>query len=188
MPISGSTRDLILAYAREGRSQRWIAQETGIARNTVAKVIAEGPTEGGSKSGSPTVEVAQKVAQSTPQPKSVSRTRDSKEVAQKVAQFEPPSVMVMAADTVNRDLTISELFDLLQVAKESLHTAKVNCDPTSKEGLRDVNNCVRNVKDILTLMGRWCGLDDTIRSNSAKGKPASELTYEEAIAVLRAGE
>lgn len=187
MPISGSTRDLILAYAREGRSQRWIAQETGIARNTVAKVIAEG-AEGGSKSGSPTVEVAQKVAQSTSQPKSVSRTRDYKEVAQKVAQFEPPSVMVIAADTVNRDLTISELFDLLQVAKESLHTAKVNCDPTSKEGLRDVNNCVRNVKDILTLMGKWCGLDDTIRSNSAKGKPASELTYEEAIAVLRAGE
>ena len=188
MPISGSTRDLILAYAREGRSQRWIAQETGIARNTVAKVIAEGPTEGGSKSGSPTVEVAQKVAQSTSQPKSVSRTRDCKEVAQKVAQFEPPSVMVMAADTVNRDLTISELFDLLQVAKESLRTAKASCDPTSKEGLRDVNNCVRNVKDILTLMGKWCGLDDTIRSSPSKGKPASELTYEEAIAVLRSGE
>ena len=51
VPINGSTRELILAYAQEGRSQRWIAQETGIARNTVAKVIAEG-AEGGSKSGS----------------------------------------------------------------------------------------------------------------------------------------
>lgn len=61
MPINGSTRELILAYAQEGRSQRWIAQETGIARNTVAKIIAEGPTEGGSK----TVAVAQKWLKST---------------------------------------------------------------------------------------------------------------------------
>ena len=176
VPINGSTRELILAYAQEGRSQRWIAQETGIARNTVAKIIAEGPTEGGSK----TVAAAQKVAQKHP---ALARARDCGEVAQKVAQIEP-HVTVLQATTINRDLTIAELFDLLQEAKEALSVAKAHADPNTDKGMRDVSTSVKNITTILTLMGKWCGLDDTIKTQQGESRPASSLTFEEAYSFL----
>lgn len=100
-----------------------------------------------------------------------------------MAQIEP-HVTVLQATTINRDLTIAELFDLLQEAKEALSVAKAHADPNTDKGMRDVSTSVKNITTILTLMGKWCGLDDTIKAQQGESRPASSLTFEEAYAYL----
>ena len=176
MTIAESTRLLILELKADGKSIREIAAETGVGKNTVDRVIKE-------KNGDRTV------------PKIVThgRARATKSVSPKCPQKmgtengdrtgtpETPRVTVMEVRTITRDLTISELFDLLQTAKEDLAIARRNNDG-SKDAVMAVSAATKVVTEILKQMGRWCGLDDSIKTVEVKAdKAPSEYTLDEAL-------
>ncbi len=94
---------------------------------------------------------------------------------------ETPRVTVMEVRTITRDLTISELFDLLQTAKEDLALARRSNDG-SKDAIMAVSASTKVVTEILKQMGRWCGLDDSIKTVEVKAdKAPSEYTLDEAL-------
>lgn len=176
MTIAESTRLLILELKSQGMSIREIAAETGVGKNTVDRVIKE-------KNGDRTVPkiVTHGRARAT---KSVSPKCPQKmgtEDGDKTGTVETPRVTVMEVRTITRDLTISELFDLLQTAKEDLALARRNNDG-SKDAVMAVSTATKVVTEILKQMGKWCGLDDSIKTVDVKAdKAPSEYTLDEAL-------
>lgn len=172
MTIAESTRLLILELKSKGMSIREIAAETGVGKNTVDRVIKAGTV-----------------------PKTVTneRTRATKKLSPKCPQktgtengdrmgtVETPRVTVVEVRTITRDLTISELFDLLQTAKEDLAIARRNNDG-SKDAVMAVSTATKVVTEILKQMGKWCGLDDSIKTVEVRAdKAPSEYTLDEAL-------
>ena len=163
MTIAESTRLRILELKSQGMSIREIAAETGVGKNTVDRVLKE------DKNGDRTVPkiVTHGRARAT---KSVSPKCPQKmgtENGDKMGTVETPRVTVMEARTITRDLTISELFDLLQTAKEDLALARRNNDG-SKDAVMAVSASTKVVTEILKQMGKWCGLDDTLTGESKR--------------------
>lgn len=162
MTIAESTRLRILELKSQGMSIREIAAETGVGKNTVDRVIKE-------KNGDRTVPkiVTHGRARAT---KSVSPKCPQKmgtENGDKTGTVETPRVTVVEVRTITRDLTISELFDLLQTAKEDLALARRNNDG-SKDAVMAVSSSTKVVTEILKQMGKWCGLDDTLTGESKR--------------------
>lgn len=162
MTIAESTRLRILELKSQGMSIREIAAETGVGKNTVDRVIKE-------KNGDRTVPkiVTHGRARAT---KSVSPKCPQKmgtENGDKTGTVETPRVTVVEVRTITRDLTISELFDLLQTAKEDLALARRNNDG-SKDAVMAVSASTKVVTEILKQMGKWCGLDDTLTGESKR--------------------
>lgn len=176
MTIAESTRLRILELKSQGMSIREIAAETGVGKNTVDRVIKE-------KNGDRTVpkNVTHGRARAT---KSVSPKCPQKmgtENGDKTGTVETPRVTVVEVRTITRDLTISELFDLLQTAKEDLALARRNNDG-SKDAVMAVSASTKVVTEILKQMGKWCGLDDSIKTVDVKpNKAPSEYTLDEAL-------
>ena len=171
MTIAESTRLLILELKSQGMSIREIAAETGVGKNTVDRVLKAGTV-----------------------PKTVTdgRTRATKKLSPKCPQtgtengdrmgtVETSRVTVLEVRTITRDLTISELFDLLQTAKEDLAIARRSNDG-SKDAVMAVSTATKVVTEILKQMGKWCGLDDSIKTVEVKAdKAPSEYTLDEAL-------
>ena len=180
MTIAESTRLLILELKADGKSIREIAAETGVGKNTVGRVIKAG-------------DAVPKIPETVPKNATHARAHATKELSPKCPQKtgtengdrtgtpETPRVTVMEVRTITRDLTISELFDLLQTAKEDLAIARRNNDG-SKDAVMAVSAATKVVTEILKQMGRWCGLDDSIKTVEVKAdKAPSEYTLDEAL-------
>lgn len=171
MTISESVRLSILELHHRGRSIREIVTETGVSKNTVAKIVKEG-------------------ANLVPVPKNnpSQRARATKSVSQKSGTKSetvncPKNgtvVEVIAPTTITRDLTIGELYSLLFEAKDTLAKAK-----EGDEDGPDLNAeiaAINAIRQILTQMGKWCGLDDSIKIVDVKAdKPPEKYTLEEAL-------
>lgn len=183
--IAESVKVDILYMTEQGMSTRQISERTGVSRNTIMKVIKEsaeedGPVDGGSKSGSIST-VQARARDYTPAQKSEpeNEPKSEPELSQKVSH----PVTVMSITSITRDATIRELADLLESAKGTLMTARSNNDGTDKAINAEVQ-ATRAVKDILTQMGRWCGLDGTITESKAESKPIHDLTLEDCVKLL----
>ena len=155
MTIAESVRLSILELSSKGVSVRQIAEETGVSKNTVSRVLKNGDTV-------PKI-VTQAHAHAT---KGVSQKCPQK-IGTENGDTPEPVVTVMEVRTITRDLTISELFDLLQTAKADLAFARANNDG-SRDGIMAVTACAKVVSEILKQMGKWCGLDDTLTEDTQR--------------------
>ena len=119
MTIAESVRLSILELYSQGRSIREIAAETGVGKNTVSRAIKA--SEGTPKNGDTVPKIA---------PHACARSRiptvpkNGDKMGTENGDTPEPVVTVMEVRTITRDLTISELFDLLQSAKEDLEIAR----------------------------------------------------------------
>lgn len=171
--IAESVKVDILYMTEQGMSTRQISERTGVSRNTVMKVIKESAEEDGPVDGGSISTVQARARDYTPAQKS------EPELSQKMSH----PVTVMSITSITRDATIRELADLLESAKGTLMTARSNNDGTDKAINAEVQ-ATRAVKDILTQMGRWCGLDGTITESKAESKPIHDLTLEDCVKLL----
>lgn len=162
MTIAESVRLSILELSHRGMSVREIAAETGVSKNTVSKVVKEGES----------LTAVPKMPATVPKNDPFQRARATKGVSQKSGTKIGTAknrtvVQVIAPTTITRDLTISELFDLLQSAKEDLEIARRSNDG-SKDAVMAVSSSTKVVTEILKQMGKWCGLDDTLTGESKR--------------------
>lgn len=171
MTISESARLSILELKCRGKSVRQIAEETGVSKNTVSKVLKEG------------ADLA-----AVPKTEPSTRARATKELSQKtgtkLGQSAVPKkgavVEVISPTTITRDLTISELYALLFEAKDTLARAKLGDEDGPDLGTEV--SAINAIRQILTQMGKWCGLDDSIKVVDVKAdKPPDQYTLEEAL-------
>ena len=153
MTIAESVRLSILELSSKGVSVRQIAEETGVSKNTVSRVLKNGDTV-------PKI-VTQAHAHAT---KGISPKCPQKTGTEN-GDIRPATVIEVR--TITRDLTISELFDLLQTAKADLALARASNDG-SRDGIMAVTACAKVVTEILKQMGRWCGLDDTLTEDTRR--------------------
>lgn len=154
MTIAESVRLSILELSSKGISVRQIAEETGVSKNTVSRVLKNGDTV-------PKI-VTQAHAHAT---KGMSPKCPQKTGTENGDSLRPATVIEVR--TITRDLTISELFDLLQTAKADLALARASNDG-SRDGIMAVTACAKVVTEILKQMGRWCGLDDTLTEDTRR--------------------
>ena len=172
MTIPESVRLSILELKSQGMSIREIAAETGVGKNTVDRVLKAGTVPKTVTDGR--TRATKKLSPKCPQ-------KTGTENGDRMGTVETPRVTVMEVRTITRDLTISELFDLLQTAKEDLAIARRNNDG-SKDAVMAVSTATKVVTEILKQMGRWCGLDDSIKTVDVKAdKAPSEYTLDEAL-------
>lgn len=175
MTISESVRLSILELSHRGRSIREIVAETGVSKNTVSKVIKEGAE----LSTVPKIDVSQR-ARATKELSQKSGTKIGTKIGTANRPKNGTVVEVIAPTTITRDLTIGELYSLLFEAKDTLAKAK-----EGDEDGPDLNAeiaAINAIRQILTQMGKWCGLDDSIKVIDVKAdKPPEEYTLEEAL-------
>lgn len=162
MTIAESVRLSILELYSQGRSIREIAAETGVGKNTVSRAI---------KASEGTLQNGDTVPKIAPHACARSRTpavpKNGDKMGTENGDTPEPVVTVMEVRTITRDLTISELFDLLQSAKEDLEIARRSNDG-SKDAVMAVSSSTKVVTEILKQMGKWCGLDDTLTGESKR--------------------
>lgn len=173
MTIPESVRLQIIELKRQGRSIRQIAEETGVGKNTVSRVVESA---------------------ACPQNRADARARATNELSPKngdrngdrMGTAKAARVTVMEVRTITRDMTIAELFSLLQKAKADLEIARRENDG-SKDAVMAVSTSTRVVTEILKEMGRWCGLQDSIKTvDVSADKPPTEYTLDEALALAEA--
>lgn len=162
MTIAESVRLSILELYSQGRSIREIAAETGVGKNTVSRAIKA--SEGTPKNGDTVPKIAPHACARSRTP-TVPKNGDK--MGTENGDTPEPVVTVMEVRTITRDLTISELFDLLQSAKEDLEIARRYNDG-SKDAVMAVSSSTKVVTEILKQMGKWCGLDDTLTGESKR--------------------
>lgn len=155
MTISEAVRTSIVEYHHRGYSQRRIAEELGVSKDTVTRTLRSDP-----------------VLKSVPKIQDDSRTRATKACPEKnqdktrtppePAEI-PQGVPFVAPVALTQDLAVSELCTLLYDAKGTLaHAHRVN--DGSPAALNAEVSAVKAVRDILRLIGEWCGLDDSVRT------------------------
>ena len=151
MTISEATRLTILELKSQGRSIREIVAETGASKSTVERVIKN---EGA-------------VFKTAPHARAHASKALSSKNEDKNEDTPVHRVTVREVRTITRDMTISELYDLLQKAKSDLEIARRENDG-SKDAVMAVSSATKVVTDILKEMGKWCGLNDTLTGESKK--------------------
>lgn len=153
MTIAESVRLQIIELKQQGMSIRQIAEETGVGKNTVDRVLKawNGDSPDFGDSVPKMVAAHARATKTKPSPKNGDK----------------PVVTVMEVRTITRDMTISELFELLQKAKSDLEVARRSNDG-SKDAVMAVSSATKVVTDILKEMGKWCGLNDTLTGESKK--------------------
>ena len=162
MTIPESVRLSILELHGDGVSVREIASRLGVGKNTVSRVIAKGGNVPDLGDTVPTVPISPQ-----PVPKT-SKTHARATKSEQPPDVSPkPKVTVIEARTITRDLTISELYNLLQSAKRDLEIARRNNDGT-RDSIVATATATKAVTEILKQMGKWCGLDDTLTGEPEK--------------------
>lgn len=173
MTISDADRLSILELRQRGLSVREIATEIGVSKNTVSNVLSSGA-----------------VPKTVPKTEPSSRARATKRVSQKSPEKlgqcpkkigTVAEVQVISPRTITRDLTITELFNLLGEAKATLERAK-EPDENGDHDVKAEVAAINSIKAILTQMGEWCGLDDSIKTVDVRpDKPPDQYTLDEAL-------
>ena len=175
MTITESVRLSILELKHRGMSVREIAAETGISKNTVSKVIKEGAE----LSAVPKIDVSQR-ARATKELSQKSGTKIGTKIGTADCPKKGAVVEVISPTTITRDLTIGELYSLLFEAKDTLARAK-----QGDEDGPDLNAeiaAINAIRQILTQMGKWCGLDDSNKVVDVRAdKPPDQYTLDEAL-------
>lgn len=175
MTIAESVRLSILELKHRGMSVREIAAETGTSKNTVSKVIKESEE----LTAVPKIDVSQR-ARATRELSQKSGTKIGTKIGTADCPKKGAVVEVISPTTITRDLTIGELYSLLFEAKDTLSRAK-----QGDEDGPDLNAeiaAINAIRQILTQMGKWCGLDDSIKVVDVKAdKPPDQYTLDEAL-------
>lgn len=154
MAISEAVRTAIVEYHHRGLSIREIAAETGVGKNTVSRVLSSDA-------------VPKTVPKNDPSPARATgrlspKNGDRMGTPPEPAEI-PPGVPFVAPVALTQDLAVSELCTLLYDAKGTLaHAHRVN--DGSPAALNAEVSAVKAVRDILRLIGEWCGLDDSVRT------------------------
>lgn len=161
MTIAESVRLSILELYSQGRSIREIVTDTGVSKSTVERIIRS------AKEVPKNEDTVVKNGTHAHAHASVAVSSKKKTVSSKNEDTPESVVTVMEVRTITRDLTISELFDLLQSAKEDLEIARRYNDG-SKDAVMAVSSSTKVVTEILKQMGKWCGLDDTLTGESKR--------------------
>lgn len=153
MSISEATRSSIVELSLRGYSQREIATEIGVSKNTVTRVLASDTVpKSVPKNGRPVTRATKGVSQ-----KNGDKTGTLGETATSTPD-NPPEVFI-APVVMTEAVAINELMNLLQEAKLTLQRARASDPPSPGTEA----TAIKAIQGILKLMGDWCGLDDSVK-------------------------
>lgn len=145
MTISEATRASIVELSLRGYSQKRIADEVGVGKNTVYRVLQDHPKNGD----------ASRTRATEASPKNGDDFGD----ASPISEPNPPGVPYIAPVLMTQDLAVNELMTLLTEAKRTLARVRALDPPAPSAEVA----AVKAVRDILRLIGEWCGLDDAVK-------------------------
>lgn len=158
MTIDKATREDIVLYKHQGKKVREIAELTGASERTISRVLAEHAKNGGD----------------LPKPLPPTRARPKKETRQnppkQPAKTESPEVVIMPPQSIRemtQTMTKEEMMELLESAKGTLSTAKALNDGSPQAMSAEVQ-ATKAVREIISEMGKWCGMDRSITDTGTK--------------------
>lgn len=162
MTIDQATREDIVRYKAQGKRNREIAELTGASDRTISRVLAEHAKNGGDtpKSALPTRTHATKGTRQNP-PKSSAKIADTPK---------SPEVTIMPSESIRvmtQNMTKDEMMELLESAKGTLSTAKAQNDGTPQAMSAEIQ-ATKAVREIISEMGKWCGMDKSITDTGSK--------------------
>lgn len=161
MAISEAQRSAIVELAHRGRSHREIASEVGVSKDTVGRVLKRDTIPKGVSKSVSKNEDSPHARASVACPDFGAENKDKIRTAENRSE-NPPEVSPIAPVMMTQDLAVNELMVLLSSSKETLRRARTSYDGTPSSINAEVS-AVKAVRDVLRLIGEWCGLDDAVR-------------------------
>ena len=165
MTISESVKDQIIGL--RGMSVRDIAKATGASPATVSRVLkAAGPVIVNETRNETEIETPQNETRNeTSHAPARTRATRSRSVSKREVVFQNRDAEIVMP-RVTRDMTIGEMADILQKAKDGYARAASQEDESKRTWME--TSYMKIMKDVLIQMGKWCGLDSTITEDSRK--------------------